>query len=139
MIDGYRASIGVEATSSRVRAPRSISLVTRWLIAGATPSRNGSALSSSENARSTGSGGSDSDEITFWNGFTGGDGAFLVHPEAQAHGLAAGRAEWLRRPAGSVPACPICNDTRWKSVITNGHEAVVRCDCWRANGDTIGA
>ncbi len=29
-------------------------------------------------------------------------------------------------------ACPICNDTRWKSVITDGHEAVVRCDCWRA-------
>jgi len=29
-------------------------------------------------------------------------------------------------------ACPICDDTRWKSVITNGHEAVVRCDCWRA-------
>lgn len=27
--------------------------------------------------------------------------------------------------------CPICNDTRWKSVMVNGVEAVVRCDCWR--------
>lgn len=29
--------------------------------------------------------------------------------------------------------CPICDDTRWKTVTTNGVEAVVRCDCWRTN------
>jgi DNA replication protein DnaC len=29
-------------------------------------------------------------------------------------------------------ACPICHDTRWKSVIEDGVERVVRCDCWRA-------
>ncbi|HTM32896.1 MAG TPA: ATP-binding protein [Vicinamibacterales bacterium] len=29
--------------------------------------------------------------------------------------------------------CPICNDTRWKSVVgEDGVERVVRCDCWRA-------
>jgi DNA replication protein DnaC len=28
-------------------------------------------------------------------------------------------------------ACAICNDTRWKSVIEDGVERVVRCDCWR--------
>src|SRR5262245_21359035 len=28
-------------------------------------------------------------------------------------------------------ACPICNDTRWKSVLADGVETVVRCDCWR--------
>ncbi len=28
--------------------------------------------------------------------------------------------------------CPICNDTRWKSVTVDGREGVVRCDCWRA-------
>ena len=28
-------------------------------------------------------------------------------------------------------ACAICSDTRWKSVIENGVERVVRCDCWR--------
>jgi len=27
--------------------------------------------------------------------------------------------------------CPICNDTRWKSIEENGVERVVRCDCWR--------
>lgn len=27
--------------------------------------------------------------------------------------------------------CSICNDTRWKSIITDGVEHVVRCDCWR--------
>lgn len=27
--------------------------------------------------------------------------------------------------------CPICNDTRWKSVTVDGREGVVRCDCWR--------
>ncbi|MCC7243453.1 MAG: ATP-binding protein [Acidobacteria bacterium] len=27
--------------------------------------------------------------------------------------------------------CPLCNDTRWKSVVTDGVEHVVRCDCWR--------
>lgn len=27
--------------------------------------------------------------------------------------------------------CPICNDTRWKSVVTDAGESVVRCDCWR--------
>ena len=27
--------------------------------------------------------------------------------------------------------CPICHDTRWKSIVTDGVERVVRCDCWR--------
>jgi DNA replication protein DnaC len=27
--------------------------------------------------------------------------------------------------------CPICNDTRWKTIETDGVETVVRCDCWR--------
>ena len=27
--------------------------------------------------------------------------------------------------------CPLCNDTRWKSVVLDGVEQVVRCDCWR--------
>lgn len=27
--------------------------------------------------------------------------------------------------------CPICNDTRWKSIEEDGVERVVRCDCWR--------
>jgi DNA replication protein DnaC len=27
--------------------------------------------------------------------------------------------------------CPICNDTRWKSIEVEGIERVVRCDCWR--------
>jgi DNA replication protein DnaC len=30
-------------------------------------------------------------------------------------------------------ACPICNDTRWTSVIEEGIERVVRCECWRAS------
>ncbi len=29
-------------------------------------------------------------------------------------------------------SCPICNDTRWKSVTVDGAERVVRCDCWRS-------
>jgi DNA replication protein DnaC len=29
-------------------------------------------------------------------------------------------------------ACPLCHDTRWRSVTTDGVERVVRCDCWRA-------
>lgn len=28
-------------------------------------------------------------------------------------------------------SCPICHDTRWKSVEVDGVERVVRCDCWR--------
>ena len=28
-------------------------------------------------------------------------------------------------------SCPICNDTRWKTVEDDGVESVVRCDCWR--------
>jgi DNA replication protein DnaC len=28
-------------------------------------------------------------------------------------------------------SCSICNDTRWKSVMEDGVESVVRCDCWR--------
>ncbi len=28
-------------------------------------------------------------------------------------------------------SCPICNDTRWKSIDEGGVERVVRCDCWR--------
>ncbi len=27
--------------------------------------------------------------------------------------------------------CPICNDTRWKTIDAEGVETVVRCDCWR--------
>jgi DNA replication protein DnaC len=29
-------------------------------------------------------------------------------------------------------ACPICHDSRWKTVVVEGIERVVRCDCWRA-------
>ena len=28
-------------------------------------------------------------------------------------------------------SCPICNDTRWKTIASNGVDTVVRCDCWR--------
>lgn len=28
-------------------------------------------------------------------------------------------------------SCPICNDTRWKTIAADGVESVVRCDCWR--------
>src|ERR1700752_2120191 len=28
--------------------------------------------------------------------------------------------------------CPVCNDTRWKSVVQDGVERVVRCACWGA-------
>ena len=27
--------------------------------------------------------------------------------------------------------CPICHDTRWRSIEVDGVERVVRCDCWR--------
>jgi DNA replication protein DnaC len=27
--------------------------------------------------------------------------------------------------------CPICHDTRWKAIVVDGVERVVRCDCWR--------
>ena len=27
--------------------------------------------------------------------------------------------------------CPICNDTRWKTVDSEGIDTVVRCDCWQ--------
>lgn len=27
--------------------------------------------------------------------------------------------------------CPECHDTQWKSVVVDGVERVVRCDCWR--------
>jgi DNA replication protein DnaC len=27
--------------------------------------------------------------------------------------------------------CPICDDTRWKTVTSNGVDSVVRCDCWQ--------
>ena len=27
--------------------------------------------------------------------------------------------------------CPICEDTRWKTVVADGVDTVVRCDCWR--------
>src|SRR6266481_2316384 len=30
-------------------------------------------------------------------------------------------------------ACPLCEDTRWKPVDTNGVRRVVRCDCWYEN------
>lgn len=29
-----------------------------------------------------------------------------------------------------MPACPICDDTRWKEIIEKGVRRVVRCDCW---------
>jgi DNA replication protein DnaC len=28
-------------------------------------------------------------------------------------------------------SCPICHDTRWKTIDAEGVETVVRCDCWR--------
>lgn len=28
-------------------------------------------------------------------------------------------------------SCPLCHDTRWKSIDRDGVEVVVRCDCWR--------
>lgn len=28
-------------------------------------------------------------------------------------------------------SCPLCHDTRWKAVVIDGVERVVRCDCWR--------
>lgn len=28
-------------------------------------------------------------------------------------------------------SCPVCNDTRWKTVSRAGVDTVVRCDCWR--------
>jgi DNA replication protein DnaC len=28
-------------------------------------------------------------------------------------------------------SCPICHDTRWKTIAAEGVESVVRCDCWR--------
>ncbi|HYU80283.1 MAG TPA: ATP-binding protein [Vicinamibacterales bacterium] len=27
--------------------------------------------------------------------------------------------------------CPLCNDSRWKTIDVDGVERVVRCDCWR--------
>jgi DNA replication protein DnaC len=27
--------------------------------------------------------------------------------------------------------CPICQDTKWKTVVADGVERVERCDCWR--------
>lgn len=27
--------------------------------------------------------------------------------------------------------CPICHDTRWKTISAQGVDSVVRCDCWR--------
>jgi DNA replication protein DnaC len=27
--------------------------------------------------------------------------------------------------------CPICQDTKWKTVVSDGVERVERCDCWR--------
>jgi DNA replication protein DnaC len=29
-----------------------------------------------------------------------------------------------------VPACPICEDTSWKSIDENGIQRVRRCECW---------
>jgi DNA replication protein DnaC len=29
--------------------------------------------------------------------------------------------------------CPLCHDTRWKSIEEDGVERVVRCDCWRVD------
>ena len=30
-------------------------------------------------------------------------------------------------------SCPICHDTHWKSIVADGVEQVVRCDCWRGD------
>jgi DNA replication protein DnaC len=30
-----------------------------------------------------------------------------------------------------VATCPLCDDTRWKSIDENGTRRVVRCECWR--------
>jgi DNA replication protein DnaC len=27
--------------------------------------------------------------------------------------------------------CPVCDDTGWKAIVTEGVRRVVRCDCWR--------
>lgn len=35
-------------------------------------------------------------------------------------------------------ACPLCHDTRWKSVEVDGVERVVRCDCWRTTAVDVG-
>lgn len=42
-------------------------------------------------------------------------------------------AAFTQAPIAQSPAmpCPLCHDTRWKSVEKNGVESVVRCDCWR--------
>jgi DNA replication protein DnaC len=29
-----------------------------------------------------------------------------------------------------VPACPICDDSTWKTIEVDGIERVARCDCW---------
>jgi DNA replication protein DnaC len=33
----------------------------------------------------------------------------------------------------TVVACPICEDSGWKSIDVDGVERVTRCDCWRNN------
>jgi len=30
-------------------------------------------------------------------------------------------------------SCPTCHDTHWKSIVADGVEQVVRCDCWRGD------
>jgi DNA replication protein DnaC len=30
-------------------------------------------------------------------------------------------------------SCPICHDTHWRSIVADGVEQVVRCDCWRGD------
>ena len=32
----------------------------------------------------------------------------------------------------AVPACPICDDTGWKTIEVDGVSRVTRCDCWRS-------
>jgi len=38
-------------------------------------------------------------------------------------------------------ACPLCDDTGWKTVETDGVSRVTRCDCWRTrvNEQALGA
>jgi DNA replication protein DnaC len=35
--------------------------------------------------------------------------------------------------AAAAMSCPICHDTHWKSIVADGVEQVVRCDCWRGD------
>ncbi len=62
--------------------------------------------------------------------------AAFADPDAAASalGLAAGRAEWLRRPAGSVPAVEGIDRTRAEAVVSAALAA--SSDVWLTPGDT---